>query len=709
MIGTSYRGAATLMSSAFFQKTAIGICLGIVLAFYLWTASSSGNPFRFEKTSTAYYNLLSDAFLSGRTSLLIEPKKELLELSDPYDPKLNYPYRLHDASLYKGKYYLYFGPTPALALFIPFRLIAGYHLPENFAVAMFCFGGLVWSILTLNFLRRMYASNTPFWMRFLAITCLSLSTAAPYLLRRPLFYEVAISSAYFFFSGALYFLVSARLDATPRLWRCALGSLFLGLATGSRPHFVFTAVLPLLLWIKSVRNHNESGRRDHLRSFVCLFMPFMLCIALLGLYNYARFGSFTEFGVTYVLMGAHPSARKVFEFAKLLPGLYFFFLCPSRINLDFPFFHLDIYNSPYSLGLGLPIKFWLPAQVAGVLLNIPFIIIVFLLTPFYLRNLRSGQPHVGLMVASFVLLAFTLALSISGGTGGFSMRYVIEFVPLLLLAALLLWFLLHKQLDGQPRRRRLLHSFCIVAIIYGSLFNLAISLTGVHDQMRVKNPQAYHAIEKVFAPLQKSLAPLAGYSAANFGPLALRIQFPHHLPRMTEPLVVTGRTGAGDFTLVKYLGADTVAFGFNHWGRGDSLGAPIKISPGGVYDLEVHMGSLYPQSASMVNIVFPGANYDEIKDLLLMKLNGREVLRDQFQFHPSSPSQVTIGENRIGRGVTTRSFSGIILSLKRIAPPSTPQPMRTSRATWVSQQNWGYGSTRGSGSNTLNATGDEYG
>src|SRR5712692_5662699 len=137
------------------EKMCVVLFLAIVFAFYLWTASSSGNnPFTFGKKLSDHYNLLSDAFLAGRLSLLVEPSKELLDLPDPYDPSLNAKFRLHDASLYKGKYYLYFGPVPALTFFIPFRLILHRDLPENFAVALFCFGGLVWSILLLNLLAK---------------------------------------------------------------------------------------------------------------------------------------------------------------------------------------------------------------------------------------------------------------------------------------------------------------------------------------------------------------------------------------------------------------------------------------------------------------------------------------------------------------------------------------------------------------------------
>ena len=61
-----------------------------------------------------FYGLLGDAFLSGQTYLKITPSPQLLALADPYDPHANAPYLLWDASLYNGKYYLYFGPGPAL-------------------------------------------------------------------------------------------------------------------------------------------------------------------------------------------------------------------------------------------------------------------------------------------------------------------------------------------------------------------------------------------------------------------------------------------------------------------------------------------------------------------------------------------------------------------------------------------------------------------
>src|SRR5215471_15087803 len=80
----------------------------LILWFYLWTASS-GLPFAVGRPQEGFYNLLTRALLRGQLHLPVEPRPEMFELQEPYDPGKNAPYRFHDASLYRGKYYLYFG------------------------------------------------------------------------------------------------------------------------------------------------------------------------------------------------------------------------------------------------------------------------------------------------------------------------------------------------------------------------------------------------------------------------------------------------------------------------------------------------------------------------------------------------------------------------------------------------------------------------
>jgi len=91
----------------------------LIFLFYLWTATSSNRPFHLRDTSREFYNQFTDSFVQGHVYLPTKPSPQLLALPNPYDPAANERFRLHDASLYQGRYYMYFGAAPALTLYLP--------------------------------------------------------------------------------------------------------------------------------------------------------------------------------------------------------------------------------------------------------------------------------------------------------------------------------------------------------------------------------------------------------------------------------------------------------------------------------------------------------------------------------------------------------------------------------------------------------------
>src|SRR6266478_5414183 len=149
--------------------------------FYAWTASG-GWTFDLGEPHDGHYNLLARALVRGQLHLTVEPRPEMFERSEPYEPGRNDPYRLHDASLYKGKYYLYFGVVPALLLFAPWQLVAG-DLPENLGAAILGAGALlVWG-LALRRMIRTHLPGTPFWMEAGALLTLGLANVIPFVMR----------------------------------------------------------------------------------------------------------------------------------------------------------------------------------------------------------------------------------------------------------------------------------------------------------------------------------------------------------------------------------------------------------------------------------------------------------------------------------------------------------------------------------------------
>ena len=160
----------------------------------------------------------------------------LLHLADPYNPALNAPYNAayHDLSLYHGHFYSQWGPTPVLTLFAPFRIIGTAYAGELRRGAV-CVGrpGLLGSPPTRA--PQAPCAETPPWVLPVSPVGLALTNTLPFLLRRPVQYEVAIACGYCFEMAGLWLMVTAVLGPELRRWRMIAGSLCLGLAMGGRP------------------------------------------------------------------------------------------------------------------------------------------------------------------------------------------------------------------------------------------------------------------------------------------------------------------------------------------------------------------------------------------------------------------------------------------------------------------------------------------
>jgi hypothetical protein len=102
-----------------------------------------------------HYEYLAEGFARGHTYLSVDPDPELLALRDPYDSNANTGHKLWDASLYRGKYYLYFGPAPAV-LMMAWRMVTGHVPPQRLAVAAGALADLAALALLLAGFRRKY-------------------------------------------------------------------------------------------------------------------------------------------------------------------------------------------------------------------------------------------------------------------------------------------------------------------------------------------------------------------------------------------------------------------------------------------------------------------------------------------------------------------------------------------------------------------------
>src|SRR5579871_4598371 len=148
------------------RRALAAAAFALVIAYLAWAASPA--------PGTGYYDLLARGFANGHLYTAVDPVPELLALSDPYDPIANAPYRVHDMSLYRGRYYLYFGPVPALTLFLPWGLITGKPLGDGRAALICVIAGYVFSLLLLRALLHARNIRPGVWLTAGAILFLGL-------------------------------------------------------------------------------------------------------------------------------------------------------------------------------------------------------------------------------------------------------------------------------------------------------------------------------------------------------------------------------------------------------------------------------------------------------------------------------------------------------------------------------------------------------
>ena len=100
------------------QQCAVwGMVCALVTGFYGWSANSGMLELMGSGAGDSYYNLLVRGFQDGHLSVKREAPPNLGDLAKM---KWEDNYDLDDLSYYKGKLYLYFGVTPAVALFWPY-------------------------------------------------------------------------------------------------------------------------------------------------------------------------------------------------------------------------------------------------------------------------------------------------------------------------------------------------------------------------------------------------------------------------------------------------------------------------------------------------------------------------------------------------------------------------------------------------------------
>lgn len=633
------------------------LVLGLTLWFYAWTVWPEPGVDKVSNENRGYYNLLTRGFLKGQLALDTPADPFLATLQNPYDIAQRAGHGLHDASYYKGKYYLYFGVTPTLVLFLPFRLLTGLFVDEAAASVWFAGVGLLGLSGMLMAVRARYFATAPRWVFAGALVGLGLVNMMPALLRRASIWEVPITGAHACAVLGLAAIFRAIHSSARSFW-LACGSLALGAAVGGRPVYLLgcaALLVPLFFWAKAGAWRGRAWRR----ALLAAVGPAALVGVGLALYNWARFDSPFQFGQNYQ-MSADGTKPVFFSASYLWYGVRLYWLEPAGWSPFFPF--VTVISPPPAPAGQLGVE-----NPYGILPNIPYVVLALGLLGVIGRAIfkKAGDRRLAVWVAAAVVLAGATMATVMA-FGGITNRYMVDFLPVIGLLAGCGWLALAGQAWGRGVRGLVLGGVALGLLLYSMLFNGLVSMQ--HNGLfRAEHPKVYARVARVANELS---AAYDRWTGMNYGPVEMRVVFPRGAAGRIEPLVVTGRTFRSDYLYVHYLAEDMVRFGYEHTSYGGATGEPMKIVPGEIQTLVMDLGSLYPPAEHPYFDNMPVAQARLRHRTIRVTLNGQVALHHNAELYDAVARRPDIGH--AGERVAFRApFSGVIKNW-RVLPEAAP-------------------------------------
>ncbi len=378
------------------------------------------------------YNLVVEGFRSGHVWLAEDVPGPLLRAPNPYDfatyrQFLGPPWNLIDLSYFKGHLYAYFGVTPAVILFWPYRALTGGWLHQAHAVLAFCILGYCLSVGLAAAAWRRYLPEVGSWAAAAAALLLGSVTTIPVFLVRAGLFEVSISCAYFLTMLSLVALWNSWHRRAGRSLWLAAASLAYGLAVGARPTLLFGASVLFIPVAASV--WSRGARIPLLRQFLAALIPISAVGAGLAAYNFLRFGDPLQFGHDYQLSGNNVFGTKSFGPAFLWDNIRLYFLEPLRWHRGYPFVWEPV-CPPLARG-HLPVEFFF-----GTLTNLPVLFAAALVPLAWAGRGKGAGPSTAGPSAVLLVLFLAGAVPICLYAGATS-RYLLDFIPALALLACL--------------------------------------------------------------------------------------------------------------------------------------------------------------------------------------------------------------------------------------------------------------------------------
>ncbi len=636
-------------------ETAMVVLLcALVGAFYVWTVRSSGDPWKFGREQNDYYNLLIDGYLEGQLHMKVAVPEALLKLENPYDPGLRPPgLGLHDASYYKGRYYVYFGAAPMVVLMLPFRVLTGTDLPLAVATLVFVYGGFLAAVALLVAMRRRYFAEVGTWVLGAGILTVGLAGVHAVLLRRPHMWELPIGGGMCFALLTLY-AVWRALHAETRRWRWfGAAGLLLGLAIAARPTYLVAGaflLVPVLAWWRA-------ERRFPAREFVFALAPLLAIGAAMAWHNHARFGNPLEFGQAYQFSLDYESKLPHFRAAYVPFTGFAHFFAPAEWTPYFPFIgRADLGPAPtgYTIHRG---------DVYGALAHFPILWLAFAAPLALWRRDAAARQRlaVWLLTAAvlFGLAALLLCLFFSALA-----RYQMDFLPVFqLLAAIgLLACVRWRDAGCGPKAKAAVAAGLIAATAASAAFGILFSLQ-FDGLLAERNPRLAAEVARV---LNRIPATWETWRGVRHGPAEFTLRLPARPAPGQAVLLSAGPGPEADRLFLRTLPDGKVQLGLAPAGRPELASRPLALAANAPHRVRATWGALFPPPTHPLFAGWDEAEVVALTRAVRIEIDGETVVAGYQRSRDTQAGTVKIGAAAVA-GAGWPRFGGTITDVRRDA------------------------------------------
>ncbi|MEX0787183.1 MAG: hypothetical protein WD906_07705 [Anaerolineales bacterium] len=464
--------------------------------------------------TTSYYGMLAEAFTQGKTYLPIVPPPGLLTLENPYSPGAHGLLGvIGNLSYYQGKYYMYWGPAPAVALAV-LKILGGPTLGDEVVVFVAISVLFLFSSLTIVRLKRVYFGDLPVGLMIAGLVIVGTIHPMLWFQNSPSILTAAIASGQAFLVGGVYFVVKALTDKNAGAINYAAAGALWALAMASRLTTVASVIVLVLgvaiLALRRLRSTN-AHRREAV-NMVSLLVPLGLVLGLYGWYNVIRFGSPLETGFRYQFtefdMSAELERGTLFNVRYWVPNMLYYVLAPARPVSSFPYLRAVYYK--YPLFTQLLTRFVVPAEhrvedATGLLFAAPTLLFALTFARQWLydeipresRKVSPSSKKAGWTLADQGSLGSLLLLAgLAGVVPTFlffytTTRYEMDFVPLLAIVATLGMWRLYEATRPYPIQSRLATAAIILIVTVGTLVGFLLAVIGAASRFDDLSPGLY--------------------------------------------------------------------------------------------------------------------------------------------------------------------------------------------------------------------------